>query len=123
MSLFSTLASKIRGVWAVLVAWWRFFLAGPAAIATPHYYAGGLTTSEVEAAVERACKRALEAGRARRIDTSQVRILFMDEHERELHGERIIPAYARRPNLTLNGFTYVASRVDPSGAWVYRETA
>ena len=113
-----------KTLWAALGAWWAVVLAGPQAFP-------GVTESQLEALVERACRRVLQAHEARFAagaaaslgrETTPVQVCFMDRNERTIRGEQAIPAYLRKPILTHDGRTYAASRYE-AGTWIYRESA
>lgn len=77
------------------------------------------TIASLEPVVERALGSVLTP--RRKAVAPQVRVVFMDEHEVETHGEQAMRSELRLPDLTFNGGTYTASRQDRD-TWIYRET-
>lgn len=112
--------AKVLHGWAMLTAWtlfwWALWWSGPP---TRAY----ITTDTFEAAIERACRRVLQAHEARWAqNTTPCRVCFMDTNETEIIGHATIPAWQRTPQLLHGGKQYNASRfVD--GVWIYRRSA
>ena len=110
-------------MWTAVTAWfwwyWKRFLAGPPV------WPIAMTETAVEIAIERACRRVLQAHEARLYtmkDHNLVTVCFMDSDEKGEHGQQVLQAWQRLPSLTLGTHSYRLARYDPQRQmWIYRQ--